>query len=58
MQNIKKFQNSLAKFSPTLLVEQIDQENFVDIMCKNYTNERIIEQLYKINLIKKKNLQI
>ena len=51
MQNIKKFQNSLAKFSPTLLVEQIDQENFVDIMCKNYTNERIIEQLYKINLI-------
>ena len=36
-----------------LLEEQVDQENFVDIMCKNYTDEQIIEQLYKINLIKK-----
>ena len=54
MQNIKNFQNSLAKFCLALLVEQIDQENFVDIKCKKYTNERIIEQLYKINLIKKK----
>ena len=36
-----------------LLEEQVDQENFVDIMCKNYTNEQIIEQLYKTNLIKK-----
>ena len=36
-----------------LLEEHVDQENFVDIMCKNYTNEQIIEQLYKKNLIKK-----
>ena len=36
-----------------LLEEQVDQENFVDIMCKNYTNEQTIEQLYKTNLIKK-----
>ena len=44
----------LEEFSnPTLLDEQVDQENFVDIMCKNYTDEQIIEQLYKKNLIKK-----
>ena len=39
--------------NPTLLEEHVDQENFVDIMCKNYTDEQIIEQLYKTNLIKK-----
>ena len=44
----------LEQFSnPTLLKEHINQENFVDIMCKNYTNEQIIKQLYKTNLIKK-----
>ena len=45
----------LEEFSnPTLLEEQVDQENFIDIMCKNYTNdEQIIEQLYKTNLVKK-----
>ena len=44
----------LEEFSnPTVLEEQVDQENFVDIMCKNYANEQIIEQLYKTNLIKK-----
>ena len=44
----------LEEFSnPTLLDEQVDQENFVNIMCKNYTDEQIIEQLYKTNLIKK-----
>ena len=44
---IKEFSNL------TLLDEQVDQEKFVDIMCKNYTDEQIIEQLYKTNLIKK-----
>ena len=44
---IKEFSNL------TLLDEQVDQENFVDITCKNYTDEQIIEQLYKTNLIKK-----
>ena len=44
----------LKEFSnPTILEEHVDQENFVDIMCKNYTNEQIIKQLYKTNLIKK-----
>ena len=44
----------IEEFSnPTLLEEHVDQENFVDIMCKNYTDEQIIEQLYKTNLIKK-----
>ena len=44
----------LKEFSnPMLLEEHVDQENFVDIMCKNYTNDQIIEQLYKNNLIKK-----
>ena len=44
---LKEFSNSM------LLEEHVDQENFVDIMCKNYTDEQIIEQLYKTNLIKK-----
>ena len=39
--------------NPMLLEEQVDQENFVDIMCKNYKDKQIIEQLYKTNLIKK-----
>ena len=39
--------------NPMLLEEQVDQENFVDIMCKNYADDQIIEQLYKTNLIKK-----
>ena len=44
----------LEEFSnPTLLGEQVNQENFVDIMCKNYTYKEIIEQLYKKKLIKK-----
>ena len=36
-----------------LLEKRVDQENFVYTMCKNYTDEKIIEQLYKANLIKK-----
>ena len=44
----------LKEFSnPTLLEEHVVQENFVDIMCRNYTDEQIIGQLYKTNLIKK-----
>ena len=44
----------LEEFSnPTLLGEQVDQENFIDIMCKTYIDEQIIKQLYKTNLIKK-----
>ena len=44
----------LEEFSnPALLEEQLDQENFFDIMCKNYTNDQIMEKLYKTNLIKK-----
>ena len=44
----------LEEFSnPTLLDEQVDQEHFVNIMCNNYTDDQIIEQLYKTNLIKK-----
>ena len=44
----------LEEFSnPTLLEKQVDQENFVDIMCKNYAEKQIIEQLYKTNLIQK-----
>ena len=44
----------LEEFSnPTLLDEQMDQENFANIMCNNYTDDQIIEQLYKTNLIKK-----
>ena len=49
----------LEEFSnPTLLDKQVDQENFVDIMCKNYIDEQIIEQLYKTHLIKKKLIDI
>ena len=52
--NSKLINIMLEEFNnPTLLVEQVDQENFVDIMCKKYTDKRIIEQLYKTNLIKK-----
>ena len=44
----------LEEFSnPILLDEQVDQKNFVNIMCKNYTDDQIIEQLYKTSLIKK-----
>lgn len=39
--------------SPTLLVEQANQENFANIMCKNYIDKQIVEQLHKIGLIKK-----
>ena len=49
---LKEFSNSM------LLEEHVDQENFVDIMCKNYIDEQIIEQLYKTNLIKKKLIDI
>ena len=36
----------LEEFSnPTILEEHVNQENFVDIMCKNYIDEQIIEQL-------------
>ena len=27
--------------NPTLLEEHVDQENFVDIMCKNYTTVNV-----------------
>ena len=38
----------LEEFSnPILLDEQMDQENFANIMCNNYTDDQIIEQLYK-----------
>ena len=44
----------LEEFSNrTLSEEQVNQENFIDIMCKTYTEEQIIKQLYKTNLIKK-----
>ena len=44
----------LEEFSnPTLLGEEVNQENFVDIMCKNYTYKQIIEQLYKKKFDKK-----
>ena len=44
----------LEEFSnPTLLEEQVDQENFIDIMCKTYTEEQIIKQLYKKKFDKK-----
>ena len=52
--NSKLVNIMLKEFSnPTILEEHVDQENFVDIMCKNYTDEQIIKQLYKTNLIKK-----
>ena len=43
--------------NPKLLDEPIDQENFIDIMCKNYSNQQIITKLHKTNLVKK-NLDI
>ena len=44
----------LEEFSNrTLSEEQVNQENFIDIMCKTYTDEQIIKQPYKTNLIKK-----
>ena len=52
--NSKLVNIMLKEFSnPTLLEEHVVQENFVDIMCRNYTDEQIIGQLYKTNLIKK-----
>ena len=34
----------LEEFSNrTLSEEQVNQENFIDIMCKTYTDEQIIE---------------
>ena len=52
--NLELVNIMLKEFSnPTLLEEHVVQENFVDIMCRNYTDEQIIEQLYKTNLIKK-----
>ena len=39
--------------NPKLLDEPIDQENFIDIMCKNYLDEQIITKLHKTNLVKK-----
>ena len=44
---LKEFSNSM------LLEEHVDKKKIVDIMCKNYIDEQIIEQLYKANLIKK-----
>ena len=50
--NLEIVNITLEEFSnPTILEEHVNQENFVDIMCKNYTDEQIIEQLYKTNLI-------
>ena len=38
----------LEEFSnPTLLREQVNQENFVDIMCKNYTYKQILNNFIK-----------
>ena len=39
--------------NPKLLDEPIDQENFIDIMCENYTNEQIIKKLHKTILVRK-----
>ena len=39
--------------NPKLLDEPIDQENFIDIMCENYTDEQIIKKLHKTNLVRK-----
>ena len=39
--------------NPKLLNESIDQENFIDIMCENYTDEQIIKKLHKTNLVRK-----
>ena len=38
--------------NPKLLDEPIDEENFIDIMCKNYLDEKIITKLHKTNLVK------
>ena len=38
---------------PKLLDEQIDQEDFIDIICEDYSDEQIITKLHKANLIKK-----
>ena len=41
--NLELVNIMLEEFSnPTLLDEQVDQENFVNIMCKNYTNKQMI----------------
>ena len=32
----------------------LDKENFIDIICKNYSNDQIITKLHKTNLVKKK----
>ena len=40
--------------NPNLLDEPIDKKNFIDIMCKNYSDDQIITKLYKTNLVKKK----
>ena len=39
--------------NPKLLDEPIDQENFIYIMCKNYSDEKIITKLHEANLVKK-----
>ena len=43
--------------NPKLLDEPIDQENFIDLMCKNYSNDQIVTKRHKTNLVKK-NLDI
>ena len=39
--------------NPKLLDQQIDQENFIDLMCENYSDEQIITILHKVNLFTK-----
>ena len=49
------FSNSSSKVGfSKLLDEPIDQENFIDIMCKNYLDDQIVTKLHKTNLVKKK----
>ena len=43
--------------NPKLQDEPIDQENFIEIMRKNYSDDQIITKLHKTNLVKK-NLDI
>ena len=38
--------------NPKLLDKPIDQENFIDIVCENYSDEQIITKLHKANLVK------
>ena len=38
--------------NPKLLDEPIDKKNFIDIMCKNYSDDQIITKLHKTNLVK------